>query len=443
MSSNHWSNRISFIITTSAFAVGLGNIWRFPYITGEGGGGAFLLVYLALMLLIGIPILTVEITLGRMSGTTPLLGFEKLTKQPIWNSIGWLGVLGNLLIMCYYVMIMAWVVMYMGECISGEIAKIETSALPDHFNVIASSLGTVIVVVLAILMLAGWIVNRGLQSGLERYSKWMLISLVILIIGFAIWASTLPGAIDGYRWYLSPDFTKINMAVIMSAMGQLFFSIGVGMMVAFAFGSYTSKNDNLVTSASWIVFADTFIAILAGLMLFPIIFSFGLSPDSGPDLVFVTMSSVFGKLAYGQWLGGIFFLLLFFAGFTTLISAVQGLKDSLMDRLKLPSMHTLLLILTLIFLGSIPVVFSYADEPVRLFGMRIFDFMDLLTNNIMLPLGGLLVILFGGWVIGFDKVREHLESSGGPFKMGTFWKVMVKLVIPLAVMMILLNGFLS
>jgi NSS family neurotransmitter:Na+ symporter len=268
----------------------------------------------------------------------------------------------------------------------------------------------------------------------------MMIGLVILILGFAVWASTLHGAIDGYRWFLSPDFSKINMQVIISAMGQLFFSIGVGMMVAFAFGSYTSKKDNLVTSASWIVLADTAIAFIAGLMLFPIIFSFGLSPDSGPDLVFVTMSSAFGKLEYGQWFGGVFFLLLFFAGFTTLLSAIQGLKDSLMDRFHLKSHRTLLLISVLIFIGSIPVVFSYADEPVRFFGMRIFDFMDLLTNNIILPLGGLLVVIFGGWVVGYEKIKAHLQSSGGQFFMGTFWKIMVKLIIPLAVLMILLNG---
>ena len=440
MSSNHWSNRIAFIITTSAFAVGLGNIWRFPYIAGEGGGGAFLLVYFALMLLMGIPILTIELTLGRMSGSTPLIGFQKLTKHSWWNGVGWLGVIGNLLIMCYYVMIMAWVAIYMGECFSDKIPQLEPSVLPGHFSSVASNLGLVILVVFFILLLAAFIVSRGLQSGLEKFSKWMMIGLVVLILGFALWAASLPGAADGYRWYLSPDFSKINMQVIMSAMGQLFFSIGVGMMVAFAFGSYTSKRDNLVSSASWIVIADSTIAFIAGLMLFPIIFSFGLSPDSGPDLVFVTMSSAFGQLDYGRWFGGIFFLLLFFAGFTTLLSAIQGLKDSLMDRFHLKSLVTLLIICVLIFLGSIPVVFSYADEPVRLFGMRIFDFMDLLTNNIILPLGGLLVVIFGGWVVGYEKIKVYLQSSGGSFLMGTFWKVMVKLVIPLAVLMILLNG---
>ena len=438
MSQNHWSSRISFIITTSAFAVGLGNIWRFPYITGEGGGGAFLLIYLVLMLCIGIPILTMEIALGRMSGTTPLIGFEKLTRHRGWNGIGWLGVVGNLLIMCYYVMIMGWVVIYLFECLTGKLATIETGQLPIYFDAISSGLGKVIAVVFGILLFAGYIVNRGLQSGLEKYSKWMMIGLVVMILGFAGWASTLPSAMDGYRWFLSPDFSKIDMEVIMRAMGQLFFSIGVGMMVAFTFGSYTDKRDNLVNSATWIVFADTGIAVLAGLMLFPIIFSFGLSPDSGPNLVFVTMSSVFASLEYGRWLGGIFFLLLFFAGFTTLISAIQGLQDALTDRFQ--SRHMLLIILILIFFGSIPVVLSYADEPARIFGLRVFDFMDLLTNNIMLPLGGLLVMIFGGWIVGFKKVRAHLESGERKFIGSKFWKIMVQFIIPLAVILIFLNG---
>ena len=197
MSKNNWSNRFSFIITTSAFAVGLGNIWRFPYIAGEGGGGAFLLVYLILVLLIGIPILLIEIGLGRMSQTTPLLGFEKLSGKKIWNGLGWLGIIANLLIMSYYVMIMAWIVVYFYESLIGNLARLETANLSNHFNTIASNLDRILLVIFAVMLLASLIVSRGLQKGLERYSKLMMVGLIVMLISLAIWAATLEGASQG------------------------------------------------------------------------------------------------------------------------------------------------------------------------------------------------------------------------------------------------------
>lgn len=442
MSKNNWSNRLSFIITSSAFAIGLGNIWRFPYIAGEGGGGAFLLVYLLLVLLIGIPILTIEIGLGRMSKTTPLLGYEKLSGKKIWNGLGWLSVVASLLIMSYYVMIMAWIVVYFYESLTGNLAGLAIANLSSHFDSIASNLSRIILVVIAIMVSAALIVSRGLQAGLERYSKIMMVGLVIMLIGLAIWAATLDGAAQGYRWFLAPDFSKISFEVIMSALGQLFFSVGVGMAIAFAFGSYTDEQENLISSTIWIVFADTFFAILAGLLIFPAIFSFGLTPDSGPNLIFVTMASVFGKLEMGAWLGATFFLLLFLAGFTSLISCIQGLKDSFIDKYNLSENKALFLVSSIITSISIPVVFSYADNPIQIFGMNLFGFLDYLTNTIMLPLGGLLIALFSAYVIGFEKLKTHIQIGAGNIKIGAYWKFIIQVVIPLALFIILLNGIL-
>ncbi len=440
MSTQHWSSRVSFIITTAAFAVGLGNIWRFPYVAGESGGGAFLLVYLVLVLLVGIPILVVEIGLGRMARTTPLIGYGILSGFRAWNGLGWLGLLGIYLIMCFYVMIMAWVVMYGYACLRGELANLSPDLLPDKFMEVASDHLVVFLVIAGIVIAGISIVSRGLQSGLEKYSRYMMIGLVVIILAFAVWAASLPGAMQGYAWFLMPDFAKIDFSMIVSALGQLFFSIGVGMSVGFVFGSYTSEKDNLISSAAWIVFADSAIAILGGLMLFPIIFSFGLSPDSGPNLVFVTMSAVFSQLEYGNILGAVFFLLLFLAGFTTLISSLQAIQDSLADRFHISSRITLPLIGILILIGSIPVVFSYADVPVRIFGVRVFDFVDFLTNHVLLPIGGLLVVLFGGWVVGVRKLFDHLEIGGQPIRQGMFWRILIQWLIPVSVMIIFING---
>lgn len=440
MPTQHWSSRVSFIITTAAFAVGLGNIWRFPYVAGESGGGAFLLVYLILVLLIGIPILVVEIGLGRMAQTTPLIGYGKLSRIRAWNGLGWLGLFGTYLILCFYVMIMAWVVIYGYACLKGELSNLPPGALSAKFEEVASGHFAVFMVIAGILLLCILIVSRGLQSGLEKYARYMMIGLVVIILGFAVWAATLPGAMQGYAWFLAPDFSKIDLTVVISAMGQLFFSIGVGMSVGFVFGSYTSEKDNLISSAAWIVFADSFIAILGGFMLFPIIFSFGLSPDSGPNLVFVTMSAVFSQLAYGNILGTIFFLLLFLAGFTTLISSVQAIQDSLADRFHIRSRTILPVTGILIFIGSIPVVFSYADMPARIFGVRVFDFVDFLANHVILPTGGLLVVLFGGWVVGVEKLFAHLEVGGQQIRFVPFWKILIQWLIPLSVLIIFIYG---
>lgn len=443
MSFNRWSSKFSFIITTSAFAIGLGNVWRFPYVMGEGGGAAFLLVYLILILLIGIPILTIEIALGRMSKTTVLLGFGKLGEKPFWNSIGWLGAISCILIMGFYIMIMAWIGIYLWECLSGEISKLPISGISEHFDKVVSNLAQVISVILAIMLVAFFVVRQGLKSGLERYAKGMMFSLIVLIIGLSIWAATLEGAAEGYRWLLSPDFSKINFQVVMSAMGQLFFSVGVGMAVTFVFGSYTSTKDNLISSTIWVVLADTFFAFLSGLMLFPVIFSFNLSPDSGPNLIFVTMASAFNNLEYGWAVGAVFFLLLFLAGFTSLISAIQGLKDSFKDRYKLSDNMALLSVIGSILLIAIAAVSSYVDNPLLIFEKTIFELLDYMTSTILLPLGGLLTVLFAGHIIGYNKLRIHLLEGTKTLKIQSFWKIVLIWILPLSLVIILLNGVLN
>lgn len=443
MSNNKWSNKLSFIITTSAFAIGLGNIWRFPYIAGEGGGGVFLLVYLILMLLVGLPILTVEIALGRMAKSTMLIGLEKLSQKPMWNGLGWLATISCLLIMSFYVMIMAWIVIYLAECLSGNITALPASEISIHFEHMASQLVLVILVVLGILSAAFFVVKQGLQAGLERYTKFMMLGLLILIIGLVIWAGTLDKAEKGYQWLLMPNFSKLNFKTVMSALGQLFFSIGVGMSVAFVFGSYTDRKENLLGSTLWIVIADTFFAILAGLMLFPAIFSFGLAPDSGPSLIFVTMASVFNKLEYGRTVGTIFFLLLFLAGFTTLISCVQGLKDSVKDKFGFSHVNGSALVICIIGLCAIPVVFSYSGDPILIFGSTIFDFLDFLTTTILLPLGGLLMVWFAGRVVGFDKLRTQLLLGTRNVKIHGYWRFALLWVLPILILVILMNGLLG
>ncbi|PIB38442.1 sodium-dependent transporter [Maribacter sp. 4G9] len=443
MSKNRWSNKFSFIITTSAFAIGLGNIWRFPYVAGEGGGAAFILVYLVLMFLIGIPILTIEIALGRMSDTTILIGFGKMAKKSQWNGVGWLGTIACILIMGFYIMIMAWIAIYLWECLSGKISELPINKISGHFDIVASNLLTVIAVILIIMFIVFFVVRQGLKAGLERYSKGMMFGLIVLMVGLCIWAATLNGASEGYHWLLSPDFSKINFPIVMSALGQLFFSVGVGMAVAFVFGSYTHKNENLVKSTTWIVLADTFFALLAGLMLFPAIFSFNLEPDSGPNLIFVTMATVFNQLEHGWAVGALFFLLLFLAGFTSLISCIQGLKDTFKDKYSLSDTIALLFVIGCITVIAILAVFSYADNPLLLFGKTVFETLDYTTSSLLLPLSGLLIVVFAGHIIGFTKLRSHLTAESKTLKIGAYWKIILLWILPLALLIILINGLLN
>ena len=436
MSVNRWSSRLAFIITTSAFAVGLGNIWRFPYITGQNGGGAFLLIYLVLIVLIGLPLLTTEIALGRMSSTTTLVGFGQLSKRESWNLLGWLSVITNLLIMSYYVMILAWVLVYLWESLTGNLVAIDTDLLTAHFTDVASSSTLIIAIVMLIMLGVAWIISQGFNKGLERYTKVMMTLLILMMIALAVWGATLPGAAKGYEWYLKPDFAKINVQVILTALGQVFFSIGVGMAIAFSFGSYTPREEDLVSSTFWIVMADTFFAVLAGLMMFPVIFAFGLAPDSGPNLIFVTMASAFAQLEMGALLGGVFFLLLFFGGFTSLVASVQGLADSFSDRFKMPSTSALILVLVIISAGSLPMIFSFAEDPWSVFNITIFSWADNAANLMLLPVAGLLISLFAAYVIGYDRISEHLKLRSGKL----LWKVMINVIIPFTLLILLFNG---
>ncbi|MDH3651915.1 MAG: sodium-dependent transporter [Saprospiraceae bacterium] len=442
MTNLRWTNRLSFIITTAAFSIGLGNIWRFPYVAGEGGGGAFLLVYLVLIALVGIPIFLAELALGRMSQARPMTGFGLLSNSKWWNSIGWLGMAASILIMGYYVMILAWILIYFWNTSSGLLTSLPGEALSSHFDAVASNQGLVLVVI-GVVMLAAVIINRqGLRQGLERYARWMLITLLVLIIILAIWAYSLDGSSEAYRWYLRPDFNAINMSTTLSALGQLFFSVGVAMAVAFAFGSYTDRNEDLVATTTWVVVADTTIAILAGFMIFPALFTFDLAPDSGTNLIFITMAHVFQNIQYGELVGALFFALLFLGGFTSLIAAVHGLEHSIADRFTLSRHRSLTIILLTITCISVPVCFSYAENPWLLFGMHFFDFLDYLTNSVMLPIGGFLIVVFGAYVVGIGKLKQHVAQGTRSLPLLHWWGLLLKVIAPIAMLLILLNSLL-
>lgn len=309
-----WGSRFGFIMAAAGFSIGLGNIWRFPYLTGVNGGGAFVLVYLLIVLLIGIPLFTMEMSLGRKTQLNPVEGMRHLTRRgSIWVLFGWLGVISAFLILTYYIQIMGWILAYLFKMISGSLRGLTADQYVLAFANFTSNTVAVSGFTLACAIIIGLISARGLENGIEKACKIMMPTLFIMLIILAIRSLTLPGAMKGLRWYLSVDFSKINGSVLLAALGQSFFSIGIASGGAFIYGSYLKKDSDIPTDATIIVAFDTLAAIIAGLVMFPAIFALGLRPDVGASLLFVTMSNLFNRLPAGSLFGGMFFLLIFFA----------------------------------------------------------------------------------------------------------------------------------
>jgi NSS family neurotransmitter:Na+ symporter len=439
-----WGSRFGFVMATTGFAVGLGNIWRFPYMVGQSGGGAFLLVYVAFALLIGIPLLTAEISLGRKAQLTPIAGMRRLTRKAAspWNLVGWLSVGAGVLIMSYYLMILAWVVAYFVKMARGELAGITPEIAQETYSsFIAKPLPVVAYTLFVVLLLAA-MVGRGLRKGVERVSSFAMPLLLILIVALVLRSLTFPGAGEGLLWYLTPDFSRLTGEVVLAALGHAFLSIGIGMAVAFGFGSYLApKASDVPGDAAIVVAADTFVAFLAGLMIFPALFAFGVEPNSGPGLVFMTLPTLCNLMPLGQVFGSLFFFLLTIAGLTSAVALFEILTASLTDSLGIARRKAVWIVALVLFLLSIPVILSQGPwARVRVRGMDIFALVDTVSTNYLLPVGALLLSLYTAFVWGFERFRQETNAGSGRFRVFAWWKLPIRLLIPAAVAVILLAG---
>lgn len=446
MTRENWGSRFGFIMATAGFAIGMGNIWRFPYITGESGGGAFILVYLIFTVLIGVPLLTAEISLGRKAQLTPIAGMKKLAgRSRFWVSIGWVEVIAAILIMAYYLMIMAWVGVYVVEYLSGKFSRLSPEQVLTNFDSLVAQPGVVVGYAFGIAILIAVILTRGLQGGVERISKIFMPMLLVFFVILAIGSNLFEGSYEGLKWYLSPDFSKINGQVILAALGQVFFSIGVGLAGGFVFGSYLDpKKSDVPGSVALVVAFDTAIAIVSGLVIFPALFAFGMEPDSGPGLLFVTMASLFTKVPYGDAVGTFFFFLVFVAGLTSILGLIEAVSSSFMDSFKIGRRTAVIYATTLTFVLSVPSILSFGPwSEYTLFGMDFFVLTDYISGSIMLPLGGLLISLFVAYQWGFEKFKEETNIGSAGIKVSNAWKVFLKVLIPVVIAIILINGLMG
>ena len=457
MKRENFQSRLGFLLVSAGCAIGIGNVWKFPYVTGENGGGVFVLFYLLFLILMGAPVLTMELAVGRASGKSAVLGYKALERPGSkWHIHGWFCLLGCYLLMMYYTTVSGWMLGYFFKFASGTFSGMASEAVDGVFGAMLASPGEM-TLWMAATVLAGFLVcSFGLQKGLERITKVMMLGLLGLIVLLAVHSLLLPGAAEGTKFYLLPDFQRAREAglgqVVTAAMNQAFFTLSLGIAAMEIFGSYMSKDHTLPGEAVRICCLDTFVALMAGLIIFPACFSFGVEPDAGPSLIFITLPKVFVNMAGGRLWGTLFFLFMTFASFSTVIAVFENLLASCIDNFGWSRKKAVLLNCAFVLIASLPCVLGYnlwSFEAVLPNGAvgQVLDIEDFLVSNLLLPLGSLIYLLFcvtpWGWKYDNSLAEANtgrglkLPSRGLPKYLMQFY---LCVVLPVLILVILIQG---
>ena len=457
MKRENFQSRLGFLLVSAGCAIGIGNVWKFPYVTGENGGGVFVLFYLLFLILMGAPVLTMELAVGRASGKSAVLGYKALERPGSkWHFHGWFCLLGCYLLMMYYTTVSGWMLGYFFKFASGTFSGMASEAVDGVFGAMLASPGEM-TLWMAATVLAGFLVcSFGLQKGLERITKVMMLGLLGLIVLLAVHSLMLPGAAEGTKFYLLPDFQRAREVglgqVVTAAMNQAFFTLSLGIAAMEIFGSYMSKDHTLPGEAVRICCLDTFVALMSGLIIFPACFSFGVEPDAGPSLIFITLPKVFVNMAGGRLWGTLFFLFMTFASFSTVIAVFENLLASCIDNFGWSRKKAVLLNCAFVLIASLPCVLGYnlwyfeATLPNGAVG-QVLDIEDFLVSNLLLPLGSLIYLLFcvTPWGWNYDSYLAEantgrglkLPSRGLPKRLMQFY---LCVVLPILILVILLQG---
>lgn len=433
-----WASNIGFILAAAGSAVGLGNIWKFPYLAGANGGGAFVVIYLAMIVIIGFVIMLGEMAIGRNTHLSSVGAYRKLSEK--WAFVGFIGVVVGFCILAFYSVIGGWVLNYIGKYLIGGISGAEAG---NYFSGFIASTTQPIVWHLVFMVLCCVIVLKGIAGGIEKASKFMMPALFVLLVVIAIRSVTLDGAMEGIKFFLKPDFSKVTIGTVMAALGQAFFSLSLGMGAIITYGSYLGKTENLEKNAVIIPAIDTMVALLAGFAVLPAVFAFGFEPGAGPSLMFITLPSVFDSMPFGQFFGILFFILILFAALTSAISLLEVVVSFVIDTFKIERKKATIIISTILFFIGIPC--SLANGPIMkdvlIFGYNFFDFMSFLAENLLMPLGGLLMCIFIGYVWGVDNISDEISCNGKyKFRSKPFFTLMIKYIAPVLIFIIWLNA---
>lgn len=436
-----WSNRLAFILAATGSAVGLGNIWKFPYITGMNGGGAFVLVYLLCILSIGIPIMMAETMLGRRGRQSPINTMATLTAEEggakAWAWVGWMGVLAGFLILSYYSVIAGWALAYVFRAGSGMFTGLNAESINNIFGAFVSDPERLLAWHTIFMVMTMVVVARGVQAGLEKAVRYMMPTLFIILVVLVVYASTTGYFNAGLRFMFTPDFSKLTWDGVLTAMGHAFFTLSLGMGAIMMYGSYLPAGTSIAKTTLVIAGADTTVALLAGMAIFPIVFAHGLEPASGAGLIFKTLPIAFGEMDAGVLIGTLFFILLVFAAWSSSISLIEPAVAWLVENHGLSRIKASVSLGMASWLLGIATILSFNYwERYKIFGKTIFDLLDQLTANIMLPLGGLLIAIFAGWVVSVKSSYDEMDNGRRGYAL---WLFLLRFVTPIAVILIFLN----
>ncbi|MGE4267851.1 MAG: sodium-dependent transporter [Deferribacterales bacterium] len=437
---NHWSGRLGFTLAAVGSAVGLGNIWKFPYITGMNGGGAFVLVYLLAIVICGLPLLIAELLIGRESQKDVVGTFKHLSKNPFWSNIGWINFIASYVILSYYGTVAGWTFNFLLKSVSGSYLKLPAEQLSGLFGQLVGDALTQIFCFTVFLVLTVYAVLKGVKKGIEQWNRVMMPGLFIILVVMFAYAMTTKGALEGIKFMFYPDFAKLTVEGVLEAIGHSFFTLSLAMGIIVTYGSYMDSRETIFPMATKIAVLDTVVALVAGLALFPIVFTVGLEPAAGPGLIFKTLPQVFASLPFGHALSFLFFLLLAFAALTSMISIFEVVVAYLIDEKGMERKKASIMMGFVLFITGLPAAMSYnVLGNFTVMGMPVLDAMDNFASNYLLPIGGMLTSVFVGHILKKEIAYRQIAETDKLVIVFNVWYFIIRFITPLTVLIVFLH----
>lgn len=436
-----FSSNFGTMMAVVGSAVGLGNIWRFPYLAGVNGGAAFLLLYLFLILLVGLPLILSEFVIGRATHRGAVGSFKQLAPRSKWYLVGYMGVVAGFCILGFYSVISGWSVRFLYDSIINANVGLSHDEIAASFNAFKNTGWQPILLSAGFLALTAVVVLKGVEKGVERCNKILMPLLIFILLLLCINSFTLDGFRAGMSFLFKPDFSKITANTVLDALGQVFFTLSLGMGVMITYSSYVVKPENMLRSKGIVTMIDTSIAIISGIAIFPAVFTFGISPTQGPDLIFLTLPNVFGQMAGGQYVGILFFLLITIAALTSMVSIFEMMTNYMMEELKMTRRRAVLwLLITLCLVAALCAQSQVEGSRLMIGDYNVFDFLDMLSSNYLMTIGGLLIVIFAGWHISEKRLRK-VFTTNGMYNNRIFpvFRFVIRYVSPIAVAIIFLS----